>query len=198
MKPGADRPTSQLPHAGRGLDLANYWPIRFGNPPERAPVANFGRPRTTTRPVRPSLLLALKMSSPLLTPEFASHARRLNDLVFSETAPQFFEMMSGALMWDDEKPDIPSSELGWFRAALAYRSSVILGQPRTEFESIWSALRRIAPGWPGFRSERCTPSAVLVEYLNEQRKSSARSLDRLDARTSGKWKPLSGRGRDGS
>ena len=106
-------------------------------------------------------------------------------------------MMSGALMWDDEKPDIPFSELGWFRAALAYRSSVILGQPRTEFESVWIALQRIAPNWPGFRAERCTPSPELVDYLQEQRKSSARSLDRLDAATSGSWKPLSGRRRDG-
>jgi len=105
-------------------------------------------------------------------------------------------MMSGALMWDDEKPDIPLSELGWFRAALAYRSSVILGQPRTEFESIWLALQRLAPKWPGFRPERCTPSSELLDYLNEQQKSSARSLDRLDAAVSGRWKPLSG-GRDG-
>ena len=89
------------------------------------------------------------MSSSLITPEFERHARRLNDLTFSETARRFYEMMSGALMWDDEKPDIPFSELGWFRAALAYRSSIILGQPRTEFESVWSALLRIAPDWPG-------------------------------------------------
>jgi hypothetical protein len=125
------------------------------------------------------------MSPPLITPKFERHARLLNDLTFSGTARRFYEMMSGALMWDDEKPDIPISELGWFRAALAYRSSVILGQPRTEFESIWSALQRLAPKWPGFRTERCTPSPELVDYRNEQRKSSARSLDRLDATMNG-------------
>ncbi len=132
------------------------------------------------------------MSSSLITPEFERHARRLNDLTFSETARRFYEVMSGALMWDDEKPDIPFSELGWFRAALAYRSSVILGQPRTEFESIWSALQRTAPKWPGFRAERCTPSPELVDFLNAQRKSSKRSIDRLDDAMSGRWKPLSG------
>ena len=133
------------------------------------------------------------MSPSLITPEFEKHARRLNDLTFSETAQRFYEMMSGALVWNDEKPDIPFSELGWFRAALAYRSSIILGQPRTEFESIWSALQRIAPKWPGFRTERCTPSPELVDYLNEQRKSSGRSMDRLDAAMSGRWKPSSSR-----
>lgn len=137
------------------------------------------------------------MSPSLITPEFEKHAQRLNDLTFSETARRFYEMMSGALMWEDEKPDLPFSEIGWFRAALAYRSSVILGQPRPELESVWSALQRIAPEWPGFRPERCTPSPELVDYLNEQGKRSARSLDRLDGLMSGRWKPLSGKGRDG-
>lgn len=137
------------------------------------------------------------MSSSLVTPEFEKYARRLNDLTFSETARRFYEMMSGGLMWEDEKPDIPFSENGWFRAALAYRSSVILGKPRTEFASIWSALQRIAPKWPGFRPERCTPSPELVDFLTKQRNSSTRALDRLDAVTSGRWKPLSGRRRDG-
>jgi hypothetical protein len=136
------------------------------------------------------------MSSSLITPDFERHARRLGDLTFSEKSRPFYEVMSGALMWDDEKPDIPISELGWFRAALAYRSSVLLGAPRTEFESIWSALQRMAPNWPGFRSERCTSSAELVDYLNKQRKSSARYLDRLDAAMSESWKPLSGGRRD--
>ena len=136
------------------------------------------------------------MSSSLITPEFERYARRLNDLTFSGNARRFYEMMSGALMWDDEKPDIPFSELGWFRAALAYRSSVIFGQPRAEFESIWSALQRIAPKWPGFRPERCSPNPELVDFLNEQRKASARSLERLDKAASGQWKPLSGEGRE--
>ena len=127
-----------------------------------------------------------------MTPGFQQHARLLNDLAYSATARRVYEMMSGALMWEDEKADLPFSELGWFRAALAYRSSVILGQPRTEFEPIWGALQRVAPKWPGFRAERCTPSPELVEFLNAQKGSSKRSLDRLDDAISGRWKPLSG------
>ena len=71
--------------------------------------------------------------------------------MFSETAGRFYELMSGALMWDDEKANLPFSELGWFREALAYRSSIILAQPRSEFEPIWTVLKRVAPKWPGFR-----------------------------------------------
>jgi len=116
----------------------------------------------------------------------------LNRLPFSESAGPFYEMMSGALMWEDEKGELPFSELGWFRAALAYRSSVVLGQPRMEFEPIWSALKRVAPNWPGFRPERCTPSPELVEILSTERKRSSRTLDHLDAAVSGRWKPLPG------
>jgi hypothetical protein len=128
----------------------------------------------------------------LITPGFEEHARQLNDLPFSGTAHRFYEMMSGAVMWEDEKAKLPSSELGWYRAALAYRSSIILANPRTEFESVWNALKRIAPKWPGFRPERCTPNPELAEFLDRQRKSSRRSLDRLDAAMTGRGKLLGG------
>jgi hypothetical protein len=136
------------------------------------------------------------MALSLLTPDFEVHARLLNELSFSEKAHHFYEMMSGALMWEDEKAKLPFSELGWFRAALAYRSSIILAQPRSEFEPIWTALKRVAPKWPGFRAERCTPSSELVDYLNQQGKKSMRSLDRLDATISGRINLLSGRKRE--
>src|SRR5262245_42444626 len=116
----------------------------------------------------------------LMTPGFEKHARVLDSLPFSETARHFYEIMSGALMWEDEKGKLPFSELGWFRAALAYRTSVILGEPRTEFEPIWAALKRVAPKWPGFRTERCTPRPELVAYIERQRKDSERLIDRLD------------------
>ena len=47
--------------------------------------------------------------------------------------------MSGALMWEDEKANLPFAELGWFRAALAYRNSIILGQPLAPSSSLYGA-----------------------------------------------------------
>lgn len=129
---------------------------------------------------------------PLITPDFERYARRLNGVSFSETATPFYEMFSGALMWEDEKAPLPFSELGWFRAVLAYRTSKIMGQPRTEFESIWNALREIAPDWPGFREERCQSTSKLAEMVEKERNTAKRSIDRLEAVTSGRWKPLSG------
>jgi hypothetical protein len=100
--------------------------------------------------------------------------------------------MSGALMWPDEKARMPFSEIGWFRFALAYRSSLILGKPRSEFEPVWIALKRVAPNWPGFRVDRCSPATHLVDLLNKQRNKSARRLNRLDRGANKEWKPLSG------
>jgi hypothetical protein len=128
----------------------------------------------------------------LLTPDFEKYARLLDDLAFRKSARQLYEVMSGSVMWDDEKASIPFSQLGWFRAALAYRSSVILGKPRIEFEPVWRELQRVAPNWPGFRAERCTPNPALVEYLNTHTKNSMRQINRLDDALSERRKLLSG------
>jgi hypothetical protein len=66
----------------------------------------------------------------LITPRFKKYARLLNDLPVCDTASPFYEMMSGALMWPDQKANIPFAKPGWSRAALAYRSSLILNSPK--------------------------------------------------------------------
>jgi len=138
------------------------------------------------------MIIIMPTEHSLITPGFEKHARLLNDLPVSQAPHYVYELMSGALMWNDERAVLPFSELGWFRAALAYRSSVILGEPRTEFEPIWDALKCIAPMWPGFKRERCSPSPELVSYLKDRRKGVKRSLDRLEKAASEGWKPLSG------
>lgn len=133
----------------------------------------------------------------LISPEFERYALLLNDLPFRESARRVYEVMSGAIMWEDERTDIPFSEIGWFRMALAYRSSVIAGVPRVEFEQIWVALKKSAPHWPGFRSERCTPSEELAHFLAQSKKKSNREIQLLDFVLSGHSKPLSGSQRNG-
>jgi len=133
----------------------------------------------------------------LITAQFEKYARLLNTLPFRASARHFYEVMSGAIMWDDEKADIPFSEIGWFRVALAYRSSLILGAPRKEFEAVWFALQKAAPAWPGFRGERCAPSEELVRFLAESKKKSSRRLDLFDSVVSGRSKPFSGESKNG-
>jgi len=78
-------------------------------------------------------------------------------------------MMSGALMWEDEQILLPIDEFGWYRAALNYRTSIILGKPCTEFAPIWNALKEVAPNWIGFREERCAPNPEFVAEIQKER-----------------------------
>jgi hypothetical protein len=44
--------------------------------------------------------------------DFEKHARLLNDLQYSAEARCRYELMSGAVMWDDERIHLPLRELG--------------------------------------------------------------------------------------
>ena len=132
-----------------------------------------------------------------ISPNFERCARLLDQLPYRKGARCFYEAMSGGLMWDDEKVKLPFSELGWFRAVLSYRSSVILGVPRSQYAPIWDALQRAAPNWPGFRSDRCTAEPESIKLLNGASKRFVRNLNRIDAAVSGDWRPLSGKGEQG-
>lgn len=116
---------------------------------------------------------------------------------FDADAPYFYELMSGALVWQDEKADFSSEnwsagEIGLLRMIWAFRSSVILGSPRQEFESVWRRLLNAAPNWPGFRAERCNPSEEAILYLKTAKRRSDRNFDRYEKAASGAWRPLSG------
>ena len=76
----------------------------------------------------------------LTSPEFERSARLLNAQPFGDSARYHSEMMSGAVRREDESADMRHAEIGWFRMALADRSSVIVGHPRAEFEMILIAL----------------------------------------------------------
>jgi len=132
---------------------------------------------------------------PWSTPDFAKYARSLDSLPFQPDAKPQYEIMSGALIWRDELANLPPSEVGWYRSALAYRSSVIMGSPRREFESVWAALKAAAPNWPGLRPERCAQSSELRDILAKSGTKVKRDIDRIDGALSGQWKPLSGHDR---
>jgi hypothetical protein len=51
---------------------------------------------------------------------------------------------------------------------VAYRTSLILGQPIEEYRGPWDQLRRECPEWPGFRPERSSPE--LARPLARDRK----------------------------
>jgi hypothetical protein len=83
-----------------------------------------------------------------------------------------FVRTPGAFLWSDELlhrvRDICSERNS--RAdvyLLAFRASLILGQPIEEYRCVWDQVREACPEWPGFRPSRC--SDELAEPLERER-----------------------------
>jgi hypothetical protein len=100
---------------------------------------------------------------------FEHLAARLNSLAPDPDARCFFEQLSGALIWTDERPGFPTdlNELGALRMLWNYRTSLLLGKPRTEFKSLWTAAKKLAPHWPCFLPDRRQPHPDLLALLPE-------------------------------
>jgi hypothetical protein len=84
------------------------------------------------------------------------HAGYLNAIAVPDrTEPPFYELMSGALVWPDEtRPDTPVEVIWALRSVFAYRTSVMLGEPRTELAKFWEHAISHFPKWVGFLPER--------------------------------------------
>ena len=83
---------------------------------------------------------------------------------FSSDAKPFFELMSGGLVWDDERiSGLEPELLGCLRGLFRYRSSLIEQSPDERFSSLWNIAKQDCPEWIGFREDRC--SAGLAETM---------------------------------
>jgi hypothetical protein len=66
----------------------------------------------------------------------------LKTLQKDENAEPFYELMSGAFIWEDEKVrGLNTYELGCLRGIFRYRTSLISREPDERFASLWNALR---------------------------------------------------------
>jgi hypothetical protein len=93
-------------------------------------------------------------------------AKRLNAMKPESNAECFFELMSGGLVWTDEQLwPADADELGALRTLWNYRTSLILENPRTEFEETWNSAVSLAPKWPGFLPERREPRSNLLALI---------------------------------
>lgn len=109
----------------------------------------------------------------------------IRSLEYDPDAQRTFEWLSGALVWSDEGL-VLSDEAAEvtilvgtvIKRLAAYRASLILGEPRTEFADLWEEVREAAPNWPGFRPERQHPD--LREPLERAQAEVIPCLDRLD------------------
>ena len=90
--------------------------------------------------------------------------------VDSEATP-FYDLMSGAFIWSDEKVHgLGVNEMGCLRAICRYRTSLIVQEVDKRFEFLWNEFKQKYPEWIGFRLERCSPNETLTAQYREIRK----------------------------
>lgn len=95
-----------------------------------------------------------------------------------------YDLFAGGLFWSDECPIWDEvrdgGEIGCWRVLLAYRASLIIGEPRVKFTSTWEQFQSLCPQWPGFAPERRDPS--LAGRLRELNEAGTRSWDEANER----------------
>jgi hypothetical protein len=86
-------------------------------------------------------------------------------------ATPFYDYMSGAFIWSDERMQgLSVNEMGCLRAVSRYRTSLIVKELDQRFESLWEELKRKCPNWIGFEPERCSPNEALASEYYEIKK----------------------------
>jgi hypothetical protein len=109
----------------------------------------------------------------------------LRETKWSPLTKRTFDGMAGGFVWDDEFPqealDACTRQDNWsFRAVIAYRASLIAGEPREELRAPWDQLACACPEWPGFRPERRSSELrAPMERANERFMSSIRRTSKL-------------------
>jgi hypothetical protein len=95
------------------------------------------------------------------------YSGHLNGIRSAGNQLPFYELMSGGLVWEDETRGIlqrmPTEVIWALRALWAYRTSLMLGEPREELAEFWEYGLAHFPRWVGFLPERRTPTAKLLE-----------------------------------
>jgi hypothetical protein len=95
---------------------------------------------------------------------------RLKTLRKDDKATPFFDQMSGAFIWSDEKVDgVTVEEMGCMRAINRYRTSLIVQESDLRFQSLWEEFRAKYPDWIGFDPVRCSPNRDLQFRYKEIR-----------------------------
>ncbi len=107
-------------------------------------------------------------------------AVRMQPLRPAPGASIFYELMSDALVWSDEIPDLDSGDLRDFhclRFVFRYRTTLILGAPDARFQGFWEEAKNLFPDWPGFEARRQSGDLRPVyERFVEQARADIREL----------------------
>lgn len=96
----------------------------------------------------------------------------LRESVFDPDASVGFELLSGAVHWDDERfldffCVCNAGGPNYAKELFAYRTSLLVGHPREELQFAWDEVRVRCPEWIGFRPERVTADARWQTFVDE-------------------------------
>jgi hypothetical protein len=109
-----------------------------------------------------------------------SLVRRLCTVTVDPSAEVVYDLMSGALIWSDEKiSGLTAEEMGCLRAVLRYRTSLIVGQPDERFRDLWAELNVKYPEWIGFSVDRCQSSEALLKLYSKHKDASKRYIKKI-------------------
>jgi hypothetical protein len=107
-------------------------------------------------------------------------ADRMRELKPAPGASVFYELMSDALVWSDEIPDLDSGNMREFhclRFVFRFRTTLLLGAPDERFREFWEVANKLFPQWPGFEERRQSADLRPVyERFVEQARADIREL----------------------
>jgi hypothetical protein len=96
--------------------------------------------------------------------DYSEHLNRINRPRWFGWA--FYDMLSGALVWTDEckrwRQRTPVEVVWALRSLWAYRTSLMLDEPREELVEYWRFGLQHFPDWVGFRPNRRRPTKRLL------------------------------------
>jgi hypothetical protein len=97
------------------------------------------------------------------------YSRQMNAICSPARAPKVhYELLSGALIWSDEiNKQLPFEVISALRCLFAYRTSVMLEQPREDLREMWDLGLSLFPNWVGFRPERSEATPELLKIYRE-------------------------------
>jgi hypothetical protein len=107
-------------------------------------------------------------------------APRMRELKPAPDATVFYELMSDALVWSDEIPDLDTGDVSDFhclRFLFRFRTTLMTGAPDERFRSLWDEAKNLFPDWHGFDPRRQAPEfRPVYQRFCEQAKADIREL----------------------
>jgi len=111
--------------------------------------------------------------------EYADHLNTINKAHWFPRV--FYEVMSGGLVWSDETNAETPTEVIWaLRFLVAYRTGLMLNQPKPKFQVYWDHGLSMFPRWIGFRPNRWTPTNKLLNIYRRGDVSTRKCLRDLE------------------